>query len=155
MAVPTARTNLGPLTTTFSADSTCSIIDGTFTKVGGALNGAVGYMCHRGHSDTEGDGQLFYADDTCFPNSLAAYVNKGDRWLDSIAVYSPGSVCPHGFTEACTMARSANDVPPTTGRGFATASRAVFNILEIGETAVGCCPRYGETFGVFLEAALT
>ncbi len=146
--MPTERTNLGPLTTTFSAPSSCSLVDGSFTKTGGGLNGVVGYACRA----VAGNGQIFGADPACFPNSLAAYISTGDKWLTSIAVYSPGSICPNGFSSACTMTRSANDEPPTTGRLFQTASRAMFNILEIGETAIGCCPKYVFLMGQIYES---
>ncbi|KAJ6789589.1 hypothetical protein PWT90_09483 [Aphanocladium album] len=135
MAVPSERTNLGALTTTFSGPASCSILDGSFTKEGGALNGAVGYAC-----SARGDGQIFGADPACFPNSLASYIRAGEQWISTIAVYSPGNICPHGFSSACTMTRSANDEPPTTGSVLRTANRAMFNILEIGEIAIGCCP---------------
>ncbi|KAJ3485486.1 hypothetical protein NLG97_g6804 [Lecanicillium saksenae] len=137
MAVPNQRTNLGPLTATFSGPSSCSVLDGSFTKDGGALNGALGYSCRA-----RGNGQIFGPDPSCFPSSLASYINAGDQWLSTIAVYSPGNICPNGFSSACTMTRSANDRPPTTAGILQTANRAMFNILEIGETAIGCCPRY-------------
>lgn len=140
MAIPTATSNLGPLTTTFVPASSCGVMDGSFTKVGGGLNGAVGYACQVATRD----GQIFGPDPACFPNSLASYINNGDRWLSSLAVYSPGSICPEGFSAACTVERSKDDEPPTTTRNIITASRAMYNVLQIGETAVGCCPKYVE-----------
>lgn len=44
--------------------------------------------------------------------------------------YSPGLVCPHGYTSACTATANALADWPVQ-----------FEMLE-GETAVGCCPTY-------------
>lgn len=44
--------------------------------------------------------------------------------------YSPGLVCPHGYTSACTATAGGDAQWPVQ-----------FEMLE-GETAVGCCPTY-------------
>lgn len=140
---PSPRKNIGPLTTTFSAPDSCSVIDGTFSRstgdYAGQINAKIGVQCSYNKAQ---DAQVFRIADDCYPDGLAAYIHDGEAWLDAPPVFEPGDVCPNGYTSACTMDRRAGDSPPTTEPGLVTASRAVWELLTAGERAIGCCPRY-------------
>ncbi len=148
---PSPRKNLGPLTTTFSAPASCSVIDGSFsqsTGLAGQINGKLGLQCRYNKAQ---DGQIFEIADDCYPDGLASYIHDGEAWLDAPPVFTPGSVCPNGYTSACTMDRKAGDNRPTTKPGLITASRAVWDLLTVGERAIGCCPRYARFSGYGCE----
>ncbi|KAK0715469.1 hypothetical protein B0H67DRAFT_463254, partial [Lasiosphaeris hirsuta] len=109
------RTILGPLTTTFTPPAPCS--------------GAVG-LCST--CDVAWYGQLCgptgAADATsCWPaTSRGAQAARPP--IFGWGFYSPGYICPAGFTSACSAtAGSLADWVPQF-------------IMSAGETAVGCCP---------------
>ncbi|KAF2114746.1 hypothetical protein BDV96DRAFT_599938 [Lophiotrema nucula] len=123
-----ARSNLGPLTTTFVPPSHCSqalLACQTCTSAWRAQS------CIAGGA---GD------DTNCWP-SATFYPRRAP--LAGLGFYSPGIVCPTGHTSACgVVAQSADVNAAVTGilqPGPMADGRFQFPMLE-GETAVGCCP---------------
>lgn len=121
------RVNLGPLTTTFVAPSHCSRDALACPTCTGATRAQ---SCRVKASTATAE------DDTgCWPRATA-YPRGGAAPLLGMGFYSPGIMCPMGFTSACTAISTTQGqktlAPKVTGE---------FQFpLEAGETAVGCCP---------------
>lgn len=117
------RTVIGPLTTTFTPPAECSTLQ---IESGQAV---WGQRC------TRSAGENLLVDRTeCFPSGLFPTSEA------FISFYSPGFDCPHGFTQACTVSREYVASP-----SFSSTDQAKYSLwkaLELGETAIGCCPRY-------------
>jgi hypothetical protein len=120
-----ARTILGPLTTTFTPAASCTagqLACSTCNYAWGA---------QRCYSSTSGivtiDG---VEDDTeCWPQTNAG-LPEPTMPLWGWGFYSPGVICPTGYTSACSaIAGSALTWTPEWS-------------LIAGETAIGCCPRF-------------
>lgn len=140
--------NLGPLTTTFTAPSSCSTIAG-FTAV--AYKRAVTDFLY----DTSC--VVNYDDWDCYPEGSApsptvTIVNPAEAFQYSY--FSPGIYCPSGWKtvgvasrdgdQAVTSAGAfANDtVIPTYIAGvFPNPANVLMQALDPSETAVLCCPR--------------
>ncbi|OTB08614.1 hypothetical protein M426DRAFT_262105 [Hypoxylon sp. CI-4A] len=103
---------LGPLTTTFTPAWSCSII---FVSCSNCNNGWQAQKCVGG-STVSNDGG-------CWPGSVTNPFASG--------VYSPGTICPNGYTTACSHDAGKNTkdfdfmFPPTGS-----------------EVAIGCCPSH-------------
>lgn len=135
----TTTTNLGPLTTTFTAPSECAhlVID---TRSSGGVYGYLGQSCNP--IGIDGETLIFRVSESCFPGDYGSYINSGDGdHLYTVPVYSPGSVCPSGFEEACTIERHEGEPAPETSDFMTLADWEVWNILKYDQTAIGCCPR--------------
>lgn len=113
---------LGPLTTSWSIPSRCSV---------NYVNCETCIEAFRGqHCVTSGGTGPVEDDIGCWPP--AASLNQATHPFLGLGFYSPGLACPTGYTTACTA---------EYGR------RAQWDIqfsLVPGETAIGCCPEYVE-----------
>jgi len=112
--------NLGPLTTTFTQPPACTVAvaDGKdpsawLAQSCDGLKGAVDVT-------------------TCWPPTSKGAPSTTDA-LHGWGYYSPGIACPAGHASACSATGGASG-----GSGWPVQ----FKLLD-GETAVGCCPRYG------------
>jgi hypothetical protein len=151
--------NLGPLTETFAAPASCATQDGF---------AAVEYVTVQTANDEAFTRTVrYYAD--CFLPGPGDCAPSGDAW-DAIAssiadegydrqyaFFSPGVVCPEGFTTAGTLRGGAeptgagifeNGTDPLLGdveEGSVAVSIPKFlaleAVLEDDETFVQCCPR--------------
>ncbi|KAK6361215.1 hypothetical protein TWF730_004957 [Orbilia blumenaviensis] len=112
------RNVLGPLTTAFTADPSCTI-PAIYCPQEGNCYGWKAQTCINGAVD-----QSF-----CWPPWTAgAATSTTPEALRGWGLYSPGLVCPHGHTMACS----------TT---FGGEGNFQFQFpATVGETAVGCCP---------------
>lgn len=106
-AASSTRNNLGPLTTVFTPSPTCEECFVAAT----ALNGG----CRAHYTDCHNPRR-------CMP---------GDNAWELFAVYSPGLVCPAGWTIATMVSAEMTD---------RLTARDVISRLEHGETAGFCCP---------------
>ena len=123
MSATTARSVLGPLTTTYIAPGICS----NYAEIPGNGESWQAQGCANGDVvDTS----------SCWPPAL---VSAPEPPYYGWGFYSPGLVCPSGYASACAAALntdgSAASVPQTSSFGFQ------FPLIP-GETAVGCCPKY-------------
>lgn len=117
------RPVLGYLTETWTPPASCLTVDVIGAKSTWA-NGWAGVTCDNG-------GNLNDATD-CWPPRTANAPNVGNgAFLAGWGFYSPGTICPSGYTTAC----QATYGQPVSGW-------EVQFPLTTGETAVGCCPRY-------------
>ncbi|KAF2679619.1 hypothetical protein K458DRAFT_313839, partial [Lentithecium fluviatile CBS 122367] len=122
-ATPT-RVNLGPLTTVYVQPSHCSRA---------ALAGPSATTAIRGQScDANGATATARDDLGCWPRATAypATMQRG------IGFYSPGYMCPNGYTSACTAVSASKG---QTTRAPKVTGTFQFPLVA-GETAVGCCP---------------
>lgn len=126
----TMRSSLGPLTTTFTLPQECSIY-------GVMAEDQIRYFAKA--QDCSGYGLIDTS--TCWPSvPPSLFVEKtlmlpNEQFL-GLGFYSPGLVCPSGFTSACTAASVLAGEPfPQIDVPFVPKFP-----LEPGETAVGCCP---------------
>jgi hypothetical protein len=53
--------------------------------------------------------------------------------------FSPASICPSGFTNACSYSKNVWDEIPTLTYGADVANQMTY-LLQDGDTAIGCCP---------------
>jgi hypothetical protein len=121
---PSSRTILGPLTTTFSAPATCTVGQRACSTCNYAWQAQTCYSAGAGGSETYG-----VKDATqCWPPTSSGLPEPTPP-LWGWGFYSPGLICPTGYTSACSAtAGSALTWTPEWS-------------LAAGETAVGCCPR--------------
>jgi hypothetical protein len=112
-----ARTNLGPLTTTYIPPTSCSVI---VPFCDGCTQGWAGQTClSNGPAD----------DTACWPPTKTG-VSSASPPLYGWGFYSPGVVCPKGHTPACSATADGQ------------ANWQIQFRLVPGETALGCCPRW-------------
>lgn len=133
-----STTNFGPLTTTFTPPSDCSSLR-LFEHVDGTdgFYGAWGESCRPGE---EGGLGIIQAR-TCYPEKLGSYyIASGHPAWSTLPVFSPGTACPAGWTTACSVVRSQGDKAPAK-TSTTTASWAMWNLAEDGQTALACCPK--------------
>ncbi|GAB1317747.1 hypothetical protein MFIFM68171_07957 [Madurella fahalii] len=123
-------TNLGALTTTFRPPSDCN----TPYVYDSELFGRWGNSCTLSSSSRFGLHRT-----ECYPGDYAAYINDGEV-TQSIAVYSPGLMCPSGWSAACSVSRRSGEPPPSKGQFITPADWYIWNMIKEGETAIGCCP---------------
>ncbi|QYT05530.1 hypothetical protein H0G86_012424 [Trichoderma simmonsii] len=132
------RSDLGPLTTTFTPPADCTSLQFIEDDAVGR-NIAASHYCYEGWNQRSGYTTLSVIK-SCFPDDLASYYNA--RWAstDHIGVYSPASVCPSGYTVACAHSRIKGQSNPFEGKGGVPADLTIWELLRDGETATGCCP---------------
>ena len=129
---PTSTTSptglLGPLTTTFTPPTACSTP--VFRFPPGVLQASFQSASQAQTCSSSPGFQLLIDATTCWPNHVS--LPQSSISLHGAGYYSPGLICPVGYSTACTA----------TGTG---GSNFEYQFpLSVGdETAVGCCPRYG------------
>ncbi|KAK6351541.1 hypothetical protein TWF718_004700 [Orbilia javanica] len=113
------RNVLGPLTTTFTPNPSCTVpaID------------CVGPACYAWQAQTCISGIGIVDQSFCWPSWTAGASTFGaPTALNGWGFYSPGLVCPHGHSSACSST-------------FGGQGNFQFQFpATAGETAVGCCP---------------
>lgn len=185
--MPTATTisqyplvNLGPLTTTFTAPSSCA----TATASRFGLGVSVAPFWGSLRSEQCGPEQQLYtgSDTACFPSASARndiFLSAQNRPWENYPVryHFPGNACPSGWTTALAMTAGG-----TTSFEYDAAISSVFfspqtyysrhhdgailmgglpavsilgDALAPGETAVGCCPRQVARLLLMRETRLT
>ena len=107
------RSNLGPLTTTFTPAPSCSV------NIYRADDPSIAWQGQECSSGNPNDATQ------CWPT---ATVSAPQPPFFGWGFYSPGLICPQGYTVACTTASNP-----------AGAFSFQFPLLP-SETAVGCCP---------------
>lgn len=147
---------LGPLTTTFTRPSSCTYLFGgaSAQTVLDATVAAQAQMCtgvfeEGGAGPNAGNSSFptafFFDDVDCWPPAAVETPSSTAPDAESPAVtplngrgfYSPGLVCPKGYTTACTQAISDDGSHSAITQGVSFTFQ--FD-LSAGETAVGCCP---------------
>ena len=126
-----SRTILGPLTTTFTPPPSCSIIYSQSVFLSSwSPNFQRGAVCTA--IPANGDAGVYF-DPSCYPSATAPTQDVMAGFP-----YSPGFICPAGYSTACMAAKLSNGLPSTIPQGtsfdFPVSLRAA-------ETAVGFCPR--------------
>lgn len=138
--------NLGPLTTTFTAPSSCSSY--TMAYRGHVRGQTMVYQFDYGKTCGFDDRRV--VDAACLPPRYAAAYNNMDGATNEenvvYPVFSPASICPVGYSSACGFAG-----PTTTGTASAGAETApitgdrfgftMSRVLASGQIGVGCCRR--------------
>ena len=135
------RAILGPLTTTFTPSPTCSdiyqspsVILGSFTFFRAATCTSVVVPEPLSSATIPKMVDELFFDQNCYPSQAQAQQTMFG------APYSPGLFCPFGYSTACLAAKLPNGLPSPITEG----NSVEFSVsLVPGETAVGCCPRYG------------
>src|SRR4051794_12868376 len=123
-----SRANLGPLTMVYTPPASC------FTPWVRAYHNY--YIANYGQICWTGEGPSYYVAELCYPLLLGSTHNQQ---VNVIPIFSPGFSCPSGFTPACTVTRGASETSPlSTGTDYTVQ----WSILDPGETAVNCCPRW-------------
>ena len=127
---PTTFQNIGALTTTFSAPSSCT--DLAMTHIGVNWNNLkLGGQCNNG--------RVSKADPSCFPSVYGHAMNEWNRentfddqpnTIDPIPVFSPGLVCPVGYVSACSRTRDNKEYDVAN----------IGTVLKGAQTAIACCP---------------
>jgi len=114
------RSILGPLTTTFVYPSSCSVV------VKDCVTCDKGYQaqtCGTNGFNTQG----VQDDPGCWP-PRSPDIAVTEVALLGWGIYTPGIICPDGYTTACAATEGVDG-------GFPFQFS-----LEKSETAVGCCP---------------
>ncbi|KAI1393701.1 uncharacterized protein F4822DRAFT_424164 [Hypoxylon trugodes] len=111
---------LGPLTTTWTPPPGCTVAIASCSQ------------CDFGWlAQTCSNGSTVHDQPTCWPSRTADAYTPLSLILGAWGIYSPGVVCPHGYSTACTY----NDLSQTGNFDFWFHPGA-------SETVVGCCPSY-------------
>ena len=122
-----ARTVIGPLTTVFTPPSSCfSLVDAP----PGPWGSEVAFQALTCPPASHG----WLDDAACWP--LLGKSTTPSNML-GLGFYSPGLICPSGYTTACSKTMLSNISTPIQSQYFEFQYP-----LNLGETAVGCCPRY-------------
>ena len=119
-AMTASRTNLGPLTTRFTWSDVCTttlFVSGVFQQ---------GFLAQTCVSCAPQDAP------NCWPSPTSDVPMHIP--LSGLGLYSPGLLCPKGFTSACSSTAGVSG-----GFGFQFP-------LTAQETAVGCCLRCVMTY---------
>ncbi|KAF7540903.1 hypothetical protein G7054_g1006 [Neopestalotiopsis clavispora] len=116
-SVTYARHNLGPLTVPFEAPASC------------IYNIAECDTCTRGWraQSCTFDGAYPVDDSACWP-PRATYAPTTQPGFNGWGFYSPGTLCPSGYTPSCTKTN-----------GLAGGFPFQYDLVT-SETAIGCCP---------------
>lgn len=114
------RTILGPLTTTFTYPSSCSV---AVEECSGCSSGWQAQTC----SNNGFNGQGVQDNPECWPPRSNAHISTGVAF-NGWGFYSPGLYCPEGYATACSATAGVDG-------GFTFQYP-----LEASETAIGCCP---------------
>ncbi|ORX96287.1 hypothetical protein BCR34DRAFT_184373 [Clohesyomyces aquaticus] len=125
------RSNLGPLTTTFTPPPHCS---GAVITCPTCSSASQGQTCFGSNPSSKGG-----VDDTaCWPRATQYPPTPP---LVGLGFYSPGLICPTGYASACSaVSRGPRDDPGTTILSSGPIGGTLQFPLVAGETAVGCCP---------------
>ena len=124
------RTNLGPLTTVFTPPPNCA--SAIFDSLTGTSPWAYSLIWGMGCTTTTDGIYSVDWDTSCYPPDMYDHSLEAGAY-QTIPIYSPGLSCPHGFYSACTVTRQPGDQVPAT-------EHALWSVLSVGETAIGCCP---------------
>ncbi|KUI52869.1 hypothetical protein VP1G_00007 [Cytospora mali] len=116
------RTNLGPLTTTFTQPPSCTI-----AVAGHDDNGLAGFLARTCALSQGSD--MGSDDASCWPSTSSGATTPSAPF-QGWGFYSPGTICPTGYSSACSA---------TGGTSSSSGWPVQFQLLD-GETAVGCCP---------------
>jgi hypothetical protein len=145
-----AITNLGPLTTTYTAPSSC--LTATTDHIQYAISGSLEYVIGSPKCTADSLGK-------CIPSGSVLDSMVAERFGRQSGqgfqhYYSPGVYCPHGWTTAAVLAHGEKtDSVERSGFFTATANGnwsmpqgmrpddEWLNILEPSETLAYCCPR--------------
>jgi hypothetical protein len=122
-ASPTSpRALLGPLTKSYTPPQICL----TFAQASYGPTAWAGQGCSTGNPvDTS----------SCWP---PAFVSAPAAPYYGWGFYSPGLICPSGYSSACSTALEKSGSSPSS---FAQPFSFQFPLVP-GETVVGCCPTY-------------
>lgn len=116
-----ARTNLGPLTSTFTQPPECTTAIAEAS--GGVVLGRLAQVCGA---------ETGVVDTSCWP-STGGGVSHPSTDSFGWGFYSPGVVCPAGHTSACSATGGPHSI--------VKSDWPLQYTLSASETAVGCCPR--------------
>lgn len=114
-----SRTIINSLTTTFTPPVTCTI---PVIACPTCNYGWAAQTCHTSVEDNT----------ACWPSTSSGFLPSPTQPLWGWGFYSPGLICPKGYTSACTATATATTLGTWTPQW----------VMDAGETAVGCCPRY-------------
>ena len=148
---PKTRSIIGPLTTTFTPPANCTSLaapvsfdtgDGSESSISNSQAQKCSWVSEDGIISS-----IAYDDVACWPSATGSVpsfsFNTSDdspvTALNGWGIYSPGLICPHGYTTACWAEASSHGPDTTTLSG--PSFEFQFGLLP-GETAIGCCPRY-------------
>jgi len=130
--VPTLRVNLGPLTTAFTPSPQCTL-NFAGIPIGGAIVTATNFFQAQYCNGASGVND----DASCWPATTSTSAIRTPPFY-GYGFYSPGLVCPSGYTTACKAALLADGSLSTLAN---PANSFVFQFgITAGETIVGCCP---------------
>lgn len=117
------RTILGPLTTTFTPPPSCNFV--YMSPTSGLTGYLVPFIGRMAMSCVLDDGEFMYPrhDASCWPPAPGASGSTFLTLMKNEAVYSPGLLCPAGYSKAWVGTPGNGAVP-----------------LASDETAIGCCP---------------
>lgn len=136
------QSNLGPLTTTFTPPADCNTLLVRTIITSGDQRYDQFYVGYGETCTVADDGNAStFIPESCYPGAFADWFNDPDRnipdRIDPVA-YSPGLVCPVGYEIACSLTRSGE--APTASASSDSDIHDLWDILNDGETAIGCCP---------------
>ncbi|KAI6777121.1 hypothetical protein HG530_001066 [Fusarium avenaceum] len=144
-----AITNLGPLTTTYTAPSSC--LTATTDHIQYAISGSLEYVIGSPKCTADSLGK-------CIPSgsvldSMVAEMFGRQSGQGFQHYYSPGVYCPHGWTTAAVLAHGQKTDSVERSGFFTATARGNWsmpqgmrpddewlNILEPSETLAYCCP---------------
>jgi hypothetical protein len=139
---PSTITNFGPLTTTFTPPASCMPSNtGLYCYTGYC---AWGFSCGTA-SAVSAESWILLTE--CLPSySLLNYATVVRGILETTIVYSPGLICPQGYTTVLQQIGTKGTYWTnlwTQSQPYSTLSINAPINLEVspGETAVVCCPR--------------
>ena len=153
-----SRANLGPLTTTWTPPSSCSVLGI------GTDNPTLAWQAQQCYTTSAVSGTtVSFTDNSGNPTTLTVpATTKSNIYYDGVAddftcrpptsygvpapsiplngwgFYSPGVVCPSGYTSTCTATVGPDGSPAPVASGNSFQFQFA---LQPGETAVGCCPK--------------
>lgn len=118
-----STTNVGPLTTTFTPPQDCST-----PRVFDIIVPGLTLLIRGGEVYSNGD---FNFASSCFPPITTEIGSPIGATV--LQVYSPGSICPFGYTSACLI------VSP--GASIESAGTVLaWSAIASGDTVTACCP---------------
>mgnify|MGYP005988964263 CR=1 FL=1 len=135
---PELTVNLGPLTTTYTPPPDCTQL--TLAAMGNLMMSKppkeyyellYGYNCTNDFEETSPQ-----VEEACYPPQYGQAYNKmGSPFVENnriFPVYSPASICPHGYAKKCSMVHSKDKK--------SISDATAWNNLAPGDVAYGCCP---------------
>jgi hypothetical protein len=125
---PSRSALLGPLTAVFTPPPACTV------AVMNCNTCNIGWLAQTCYSSNSAQ-QNASDEPSCWPSQTSTRHGT----LAGYGFYSPGLVCPSGYTTACAAAGTAKTAVPGLAGG--TVFPFQYSLFP-GETAVGCCPTY-------------